>query len=77
MQRETEREAQADSTLGMESEVGLELMTLRSFYYFFKDFMYLFIRDTVREAETQAGGEAGSLQGARGGTRSWHAGITS
>ena len=34
--------------------------------------MYLFMRDTAREreAETQAEGEAGSLQGARCGTRS-------
>ena len=27
-----------------------------------KDFIYLFMRDTQREAETQAEGEAGSLQ---------------
>ena len=32
--------------------------------------MYLFIRDTEREAETQAEGEAGSTQGARHETRS-------
>ena len=31
---------------------------------FFKDFIYLFMRDTEREAETQAKGEAGSMQGA-------------
>ena len=33
---------------------------------FFKDFSYLFMRDTQREAETQAEaeGEAGSMQGA-------------
>ena len=37
---------------------------------FFKDFIYLFMRDTEREggrereAETQAEGEAGSMQGA-------------
>ena len=37
---------------------------------FFKDFMYLFMRDTEREAETQAEGEAGSLRGARCRTRS-------
>ena len=30
------------------------------FIYFFKDFIYLFMRDTQREAETQAG----SMQGA-------------
>ena len=29
-------------------------------FYFFKDFVYLFMRDTEREAETQAEGEAGS-----------------
>ena len=33
-------------------------------YIFFKDFIYLFMRDTQREAETQAEGEAGSMQGA-------------
>ena len=33
---------------------------------FFKDFIYLFMRDTQREkeAETQAEGEAGSMKGA-------------
>ena len=31
-------------------------------FIFFKDFMYLFMRDTGREAETQAEGEAGSMQ---------------
>ena len=37
-----------------------------------KDFIYSFMRDThrEREAETQAEGEAGSVQGARRGTRS-------
>ena len=30
--------------------------------FFFKDFSYLFIRDTEREAETQAEGEAGSVR---------------
>ena len=30
-----------------------------------KDFTYLFMRDREREAETQAKGEEGSLQGAR------------
>ena len=40
------------------------------FFFFFKDFVYLFMRDTEREAETQAEGEAGSMQGARCGTRS-------
>ena len=33
-----------------------------------KYFIYLFIRGTQREAETQAEGEAGSLGGARCGT---------
>ena len=39
---------------------------------FFKDFVYLFMRDKEREreAETQAEGKAGSLQGAQHGTRS-------
>ena len=32
---------------------------------FFKDFIHLFMRDTEKEAETQAEGEAGSLQGAQ------------
>ena len=32
---------------------------------FFKDFIYLLMRDTEREAEIQVeGGEAGSMQGA-------------
>ena len=31
-------------------------------FFFFKDFIYLFTRDTQREAETQAEGEAGSLR---------------
>ena len=30
--------------------------------FFKKDFMYLFMRDTENEAETQAEGEAGSMQ---------------
>ena len=38
-------------------------------YSLFKDFIYLFMRDTEREAETQAEGEAGSLQGAQHRTR--------
>ena len=43
------------------------------YFLFLKDFIYLFMRDAgrEREAETQAGGEAGSMQGARRGTRSW------
>ena len=41
-------------------------------YLLKKDFIYLFTRDTEREreAEAQAEGEAGSMQGARCGTRS-------
>ena len=31
---------------------------------FLKDFIYVFMRDTEREAETQAEGEAASLRGA-------------
>ena len=45
------------------------------FIIFKKDIIYLFMRDTQREAETQAEGEAGSMQGARCGTRSRHPGI--
>ena len=30
---------------------------------FFKDFIHLFMKDREREAETQAEGEAGSMQG--------------
>ena len=46
-------------------------------YYFFKRF-YLFIheRERAREAETQAEGEAGSMQGALRGTRSLVSRIT-
>ena len=35
-------------------------------FIFFKDFIYLFMRDTHtdKKAETQAEGEAGSMQGA-------------
>ena len=36
---------------------------------FFKDFIYLFMRDTERESETQTEGETGSMQGAPRGTR--------
>ena len=35
-----------------------------------KDFIYLFMTDTQREAETQAEGEAGSLRGVPRGTQS-------
>ena len=37
-------------------------------HIFKKDFIYLFMKDTEREAETQAEGEAGSMQGAQCGT---------
>ena len=40
-------------------------------FFFFKIFIYLFMRDTEREAETQAEGEAGSMQGVGCGTQSW------
>ena len=46
------------------------------FLLFFKDFIYLFMRDTHREAETQAEGEAGSMQGAQHGTQSRGSRIT-
>ena len=45
------------------------------FFVFFKIF-HLFMRDTEREAETQAEGEAGSMQEVRCGTRSRDLGIT-
>ena len=32
-------------------------------FIYFKDFIYLFMRDTEEEAETQAKREAGSLRG--------------
>ena len=41
---------------------------VQTIWLFFKYFIYLFMRDTQREAETQAEGEAGSLQGAPCGT---------
>ena len=48
------------------------------FLFFFLKILliYSFMRDTEREAETQAEGEAGSMQGARCGTRSWVSRIT-
>ena len=50
---------------------NIYLQNFISFYfYFFKEFTYLFMRDTEREAEIQAEGEAGSMQAARRGTRS-------
>ena len=45
------------------------------FLFFYKDFIYLFMRDTG-EAETQAEGrEAGSMNGALYGTQSQESGI--
>ena len=35
----------------------------KSFFFFFKIFLYLFKKDPEREAQTQAEGEAGSLRG--------------
>ena len=54
---------------------------LRQRVFFFLSFLkilkiYLFLRAPEREAETQAEGEAGSMQGAQGGTRSWDPGVT-
>ena len=43
---------------------------------FLKDFIYLFMTERERGAETQAEGEAGSMQGARRGTRSQVSRIT-
>ena len=40
-------------------------------YFILKDFIYLFMRNREREVGTQAEGEAGSMQGAQGGTRPW------
>ena len=50
-----------------------QVLEENSFYFIiiiFKDFIYLFMRDTEREGETQAEEEAGSTQGAQCGTRS-------
>ena len=66
------------------------ILSLNSLYSFFKDFIYLFMRDRdterekeierererEREAETQAEGEAGSMPGTRHGTRFWDSRIT-
>ena len=46
------------------------------FLFFVKHFIYLFMRDREREAETKAEGEAGSLQGAQYGIQSQDPGIT-
>ena len=52
-----------------DQHTSLLLSLTESYFYFlfllfFKDFIYLFLRDTQREAETQAEGEAVSPQGA-------------
>ena len=48
-----------------------DLSRIINIIYFFKDFIYLFMRDTEREAEAQAEGEAGSTQVSQRGTRFW------
>ena len=42
-----------------------------NYYYFLKILFYLFMRGTEREREREAEGEAGSMQEARCGSRSW------
>ena len=44
------------------NELGTTCKAFIYFILFFKDFVYLFMRDPEREAETQAEGEAGSLR---------------
>ena len=48
------------------------------YFFFYKDFIHLFMREREREreAETQAEGEVGSMQGARCGTQSRDSRIT-
>ena len=46
----------------------IKCLVLIGFWYCFKDFIYLFMRDTEREGESQVEGEAGSLWEARCGT---------
>ena len=46
------------------------------FSFFFKDFIYLFMKHTETEAETQAEEEAGFMQGAQRVPRSWVSRIT-
>ena len=58
------------SELGVEQlrihplSLPLPLLSLSLPLSLFGDFIYLFLRDTEREAETQAEGEAGLLHGA-------------
>ena len=56
----------------IESEVWYYIeFTLSTFvFFFFKDFIYLSMRDREREGEREAEREVGSMQGARCGTRS-------
>ena len=54
----------------------LEQRKERGGRFFFKDFIYLFMRDTETEAETQAEGEAGSMWAAQRGTQSQDSRIT-
>ena len=55
--------------LGLDEKVYL-------FIHLFEDFIYLFMRDTEREAETQTEGEAGSPREDGCKTRSQNPGIT-
>ena len=41
-----------------------------------KKILFIYLRHTERKAETQAEGKAGSMQGARCGTRTQESGIT-
>ena len=50
---------------GLSPVSGLVCLEAAPSFFFFIRFIYLFMRDTEREAETQAEGEAGSLRGAR------------
>ena len=58
--------------------ISSEMLRPEMSIFFIKDFIYLFMRErhTHTEAETQTEGEAGSMQGARRGTRSWVSRIT-
>ena len=60
---ETVNTPSINCALFMENTVDITFLL-----FFFKDFIYLFMRDTQREAERQAEGEAGSMQGAQCGT---------
>ena len=51
-----------------EIHLGCDLIIFFIFY-FFTNLIYLFMRDTQREAETQVEGEAGSMQGTQCGTQ--------